>query len=242
MKPGFRLGALLIALSLLPVCATAGSGGMLSGSGNVVEDVRELTGFSALVLRAPVDVTLKAAEAERVTLRGDDNLLPLIETKVVDGRLEIGTRRGAWFSLRRPIRATVEFKRIDAIRIAGAGDVRADTIRTPVLEIVIRGSGDVRIDQIEADALAVSVAGSGDLIARGRAAKVGVVIEGSGDVDIAGVEAKQAAIRIQGSGDVKVHATDFLDAESVGSGDVRYRGAPQVRKTQRGSGTVAPMN
>lgn len=241
MKPRSRLAALLIALTLLPAYASAGSGGMVSGSGNAVDDVRVLSGFSALVLRAPVDVVLKAGDTERVTLHGDDNLLPLIETQVVNGRLEINTRRRAWFSLRRPLKATVEFKRIDAIHIAGAGDVRADTVKTPVLEIVIRGSGDVRIDQVEADALAVSVAGSGDVVARGRAAKVGVVIEGSGDVDVAGVEAQQAAIRIHGSGDVKVNASEVLEAETAGSGDVRYRGTPQVRKTLRGSGTVAPL-
>jgi hypothetical protein len=235
------LALLMIGLAILPVRATAGSGAMVSGSGNVVDDTRALSGFSVLVLRAPVDVTLKAGDTERVTLRGDDNILPLIETKIVGGRLEISTRRKASFSMQRSIKATVEFKRIDAIRIAGSGDVRADTIKTPVLEIEIRGAGDVKIDQVEADALAVSVAGSGDVAAKGRAAKIGVVVDGSGDVDVAGVEAKQAAVRIHGSGDVKVHATDVLEAESVGSGDVRYRGSPQVRKTVRGSGAVAPL-
>jgi len=249
------LAALLFGLASVPAQAadgetavhvglfglTYGNGPRTSGSGRVVDETRALVGFTALVLSAPVDVTLKAGNSERATVRADDNLLPLIETRVIDGRLEIGIKSGASFRTRHPLKATVEFKQLDAIRIKGSGDVRADTIKAPVLEIAIGGSGDVTIDQVEVDALAVSVHGSGDVIARGRAVSVGVVVDGSGDVDVAGVEARQAAVRIRGSGDVKVNAADTLEVDVSGSGDVRYRGLPQIKKKVRGSGTVAPM-
>ena len=212
-----------------------------SGSGRTGEEKRALPAFSALELRAPVDVTLKAASVEQATLRADDKVLPLIETRVVDGRLEITLKRGMSISTRQRAEVTVEFKQLNAIRIRGSGDVRADAIRTPVLEIVVGGAGDVRLDDVDLNALAVSVAGSGDVTARGRANSVGVVIESSGDVDLGGVQAKQAAIRINGSGDVTVSAAEALDVDLDGSGDVRYRGSPQIKKRVRGSGSVAPL-
>jgi len=217
------------------------SGASVRGSGNQAEETRTLSDYSAIEVKAPVGVVLKAGSTERVTVSADDNILPLIETKVIDGRLEIATKRGVSFSTRHPIKATVEFRQLNAIRIKGSGDVRADVIKTPVLEIVIGGSGDVTIDRVDVDALAVSVAGSGDVTARGRATSVGVVVEGSGDVDVAGVEAKQAAIKVRGSGDVKVNAAERLEVDIAGSGDVRYRGLPQVNKRIRGSGSVAPL-
>ncbi len=220
---------------------TFGGGPRVTGSGHVIEEVRPLSGFSALVLRAPVDVTLKAGAAERITLRADDNIMPLIVTRVINGELEIDTKSRTSFSTRTPLKATVEFKQLNAIRIKASGDVRADTIKTPVLEIVIGGSGDVAIDRVDIDALAVSVSGSGDLVARGRASSVGVVVEGSGDVKLADVEAKEAAVRIRGSGDVTVNAAERLEVDLAGSGDVRYRGSPRVTKKVRGSGSVEPL-
>jgi uncharacterized Zn-binding protein involved in type VI secretion len=217
------------------------SGASVRGSGTQIEETRVLSGYSALVLDAPIDVTLKAGSTERVTLRADDNILPLIETKVIDGRLEIVTRSGVSFSTRHPPKATVEYKQLNAIRMKGSGDVRADVIKAPVLELVIGGSGDVIIDRVEVDVLGISAAGSGDVTARGRAKRVGVVVEGSGDVDVAGVEATEAAVRVRGSGDVKVDAAERLEVDVSGSGDVRYRGLPQVKKKVRGSGSVAPL-
>ena len=217
------------------------SGASVRGSGTPIEETRILSGYSGLVLNAPIDVTLKAGSTERVTLRADDNILPLIETKVVDDRLEIGTRSGVSFSTRHPLKATVEFKQLNAIRMKGSGDMRADVIKAPVLELVVGGSGDVTIDRVEVDVLGISVAGSGNVTASGRAKRVGVVVEGSGDVDVAGVEARQAAVRVRGSGDVKVDAAEHLEVDVSGSGDVRYRGLPQVKKKVRGSGSVEPL-
>ncbi len=232
-----------LALAATPVLAAGlfDLGARIRGSGNAVDEVRPLSGFSALVLRAPVDVTLKAGSDERVTLHADDNIAPLIVTRVIDGALEIETRSGTSLSTRTPLKATVEFKQLNAIRIKGSGNVQADPIQAPVLEIAITGAGDVTLDRIDVGALAVSVAGSGDVTARGRARSVGVVVEGSGDVKLAEVEADQAAIRIRGSGDVLVNAAQSLEVDLAGSGDVRYRGAPRLTKKVRGSGTVEPM-
>jgi hypothetical protein len=218
-----------------------GSGSRVQGSGRLIEETRAVSGFAELELRAPVAVTLKSGASERVTVQGDENIVPLIQTRVVDGRLEIGTRRGALFVTRQPIKATVEFTQLNAIRVRGSGDVRGDLVRTAVLQIVIGGSGGVAIDRIEVNALAVSVAGSGDVVARGRAESVGVVVEGSGDVKLADVEAKQAAVRIRGSGDVAVNAVDRLEVDLAGTGDVRYRGSPRIRKQVHGTGSVAPL-
>jgi len=38
-----------------------------------------------------------------------------------------------------------------------------------------------------------------------------------------------------------VHATESLQVDIAGSGDVRYRGEPKVSKKVAGSGDVAPL-
>lgn len=230
---------------VLPVGATTivvgGAGPRVEGSGNLAEDVRAVSGFSKLELRGPVNVQLRHADVERVTLRGDDNILPLIETRVEGGRLIVGARKDAAFRTRNRLTAVVEFTQLDGVLIRGSGDVRADRVQAAIFDGTIQGAGDVSITELTADTVALSVSGSGNFKARGRAGTLGIVIEGSGDVSVEDLQAKTVAVRIAGSGDARVHATDRLQVRIAGSGDVRYRGAPQIEKKVSGSGDVRPL-
>jgi hypothetical protein len=237
--------AWLVGLVLAWVAAPAwAAGGVdpIKGSGQVAAETRAVTGFSGLVVDGPIDVTLKAGGVERLTVRADDNVLPLIETTVVGGKLMLATRKNASFRTRNPLQVTVEYKEMNSITLRSSGDLRGDAIRGSVFDVSIRGSGDVLLDRLEVNALAVSIAGSGNVIVRdGRADSVGVVIEGSGDARLDGLEARAAAVRVRGSGDARVFATQTLQVDIAGSGDVRYRGEPALSKRVAGSGEVVPL-
>jgi hypothetical protein len=220
---------------------TGGSGPRVNGSGVVAEEVRAITGFSSLAVNSAVDVRLKAGTAERVTVRADDNIVPLIDTRVDNGRLIVGVQPGVSYRTRHAPVVTVEFVQMNGVQILGSGDVRADVIKAQVFEVSVRGSGDVFVERIDSNVLAVSITGSGDVTARGRADSVAVHVDGSGDARLDGVEARQAAVRIRGSGDVRVHAVESLRVDIAGSGDVRYRGTPQLMKKVAGSGDVLPL-
>lgn len=244
---------LLLAAALLPLAPARAAGAALpqlslfgssskrvEGSGRLIDDARPATGFTRLILQAPLDVRLRAAAADGIVVRADDNIAPLIETQVKDGTLTIGLRPGASFRTHGKIVITVQARRIDAVVLRGSGDLRADRIETDVFEATLQGSGDIAIERLAARAVAVSVAGNGDFRAAGSAETLGVVIDGSGDVHCFDLPARQVAVRIRGSGDARVHATGELKVDIDGSGDVRYRGSPQVSRAIRGSGSVEP--
>ncbi|HTT10867.1 MAG TPA: head GIN domain-containing protein [Burkholderiaceae bacterium] len=226
----------------LAATVVVGSGSMVDGSGTMIDDARAVSGYTRVVVSAPVEVQLKHTGAEKAVVHADDNIATLIETRVEGGWLHIETTKDVSFRTRNKIFVVVEFKQLDALRVDGSGDVLADDIKAGIFEGVIHGSGNVRIARLEADTVAVSIAGSGNFNARGRADKVGFVIEGSGDVLAEDLLAKSAAVRIAGSGDARVNATETLQARIAGSGDVRYRGSPQVDKKIAGSGEVKPLH
>lgn len=243
MQSGAIRRAPIVALALAVAWppASAGGGARVEGSGHVAEEVRVVSDFSKLELAAPIDVQLRNTGGQRITLRGDDNILPLVQTRVENGRLVVEVRKDASFRTRNRLTAVVEFKQLDGVSIRGSGDVRADRIKAAIFAGTIRGSGDVSIDDLTADTVALSIAGSGNFTARGRAGTVGAVIDGSGDVRVQDLEAKTVAVRISGSGDAHVHATERLAVRIAGSGDVLYRGSPQVEKKIAGSGEVRPL-
>jgi len=235
------LGGSLVANTALAATLIVNGGSVIEGSGKVAEEARSVAGYSRLLLSGPMDVQLKHSGAEKVVVRADDNIVPLIDTRVEGGKLIVETKQGASFRTRNKIVVLVDFKQLDAVFLHGSGDVLADDIKAGIFEGTIKGSGNVKIGKLDADTVAISIAGSGNFDARGRAGKVGVVIEGSGDVRVEDLQAKSAAVRIAGSGDTLVNASESLQARISGSGNVRYRGNPQVEKKVEGSGSVTPM-
>lgn len=245
----------LLAAALLPAAARAatepaargllalfdGADRQLKGSGRVVEDVRNVTGFNRLVVQAPIDVRVQMADGDRVAVHADDNVAPLIETFVKGGALVIGLRPNASYRTQTRVQVKVQARAMHGVLMRGSGELRADRVATEVFEATIQGAGDIRIGSVQANAVAVSIAGSGDFRAAGSANSVGVVIDGAGDVYCDELQAQQVAVRIRGTGDARVHASTELKVDIDGAGDVRYRGAPRITKSIRGSGSVEPL-
>jgi hypothetical protein len=235
------------ALAQPAVVAVAGtvvvgsSSNRVKGSGREADEVRPMEPFNAIRATGPIDLILKASDREQVTVHFDDNLLAVIETRVVADdapTLEIGLAPEASFRSSNTPKVTVEFKSLNAIALRGSGDVRADVLRSPTMAIAIAGGSDVRVDRMDVDVLGVSIGGSGDFSAAGRAAEQGYNIAGSGDIRAADLVGQTVKVRIAGSGDVRVHAEQLLDVALAGSGDVIYRGTPVIRKSVAGSGEV----
>lgn len=217
------------------------SSGRVEGSGRVVDDERSLSGFSRMIVNGPIDVRVRAADEDRVSVHADDNIAPLIEASLAGGALVLGVRAGASFRTRSSVEVRVQARRLEGVVLRGSGDVRVDRVDADVFEATLQGSGDIVVESLRATAVAVSLAGNGDVRIKGTAGSVGVVIDGSGDVHCADLPAPQVAVRIRGSGDVRVHATEELKVDIDGSGDVHYRGAPKITKAIRGSGSVRPL-
>jgi hypothetical protein len=238
-----RILAICLTLGVVaaPTSTDATSRGRISGSGEIVEQERAITGFEAVRLGGAIDVRLKPSDRERVTVRADDNLLDLIETTLIPGpipALQIDLRSGTSLRVRRRPLVTVEFVKLTELTVRGSGNLRAEQIRGDQLAVSIAGSGDVRIDSLEVDALAVMIAGSGDFRATGRADQQGYRISGTGDVSAGGLVGRVVKLGLAGSGDATVHASDTLEVDIAGSGDVRYRGSPRIVQRIAGSGRV----
>lgn len=237
------LGACIAACLAGPGLAMAGSwswgGEQVQGSGRIVKQDRQVSGFSGLSLGTPGRVELRIGNSESVTVEADDNVLPLIETVVEDGVLKIRPARRNLALKGTAIRVVVQARSIERLSLGGSGSIHADPLRARGLDIDVGGSGSIRLNGVDAGTLSVSLAGSGDVeAAGGNVDKLSVSIKGSGDVDLGRVQAGSASVSVAGSGDAVVAARNRLGVSIAGSGDVKYYGDPQVSKSVAGSGEV----
>jgi hypothetical protein len=188
-----------------------------------VVETREVGAFRAFSLAAPIDVDLALADRESVTLEGDEKLIARLEAVVEDGVLKLRTRRGMEWNWQwgptEGVRARVTAKRLDAVSISGAGDIRVSELRGESVALTISGSGDVDVRG-------------------GRVGSLDVTISGSGDIRSPRLEAQRVSVSISGSGDATVWARESLSVKVAGSGDVRFYGDPALQSRIAGSGEV----
>lgn len=196
-------------LAALPLAAPAAE----------TRETRTVGEFTGIAVSAPIDVHVTQGGGPTVTLEGDAEALARIETVVESGRLRIRTRPGERSrSWSRKVTARVTARRIEALSIAGSGDIIAPALTGESLDVSIAGSGDVRVG--------------------GKVAGLTASIAGSGDIRAGELEAQRVKVTIAGSGDAVVHARQALSVNVAGSGDVRYHGDPAVEQTILGSGSV----
>ena len=195
------------------------------GSGVVKEESRAVANFSKLVLALPATVTVSQGPTESLTITTDDNLLPLMTTRVAGDELIIEGDKSRGFSTKREIKIRLTVKALNAISINGSGDVNGDQLKSDKFDIAIAGSGDVKFKSIRADQFRIGIKGSGDVTVDALESKsVDASIHGSGDIKLSSVQAGQVSISVNGSGDVYAAGNaDKVDIEIMGSGDVRTR-------------------
>lgn len=194
-----------------------GDGDSVQGSGDVVTESRDVAGFDEIAVFGSGEVIVDVTGEESLTIEAEDNVMPLLETEVRNGVLELEVEGNV--STTRDIKYTITAATLQGVSIAGSGDVTATGI--------------------EGDEFAVEIAGSGDVSPAGTVTALSVEIAGSGRYQGENLEAVTATVEVAGSGDVVVNATGELDIDVAGSGNVEYIGTPTVSQSVSGSGEVS---
>lgn len=205
---------MLIAVVALAACNEFGSG--VRGSGTVVTESREVSGFSEVVLGGSGDVVVTVDGTESLTIEAEDNIMPLLTTEVSNGRLELGAESS--ISPTQGITYTISAAAMEGVTVSGSGVVVVTGIDEESFEVRISGSGNVEPSGTTND-LTVTVSGSGNYEGEGLVAAIG-------DVEVSG------------SGNAMVNVTDVLDATISGSGNIDYIGDPDVSSSISGSGNL----
>ena len=223
-----------------------GSGERIKGSGEVTSEMRDPGAFDGVSMSGGFKVLIRQASASKVELKAEKNLLPYIETKIVEGSkgrtLEIGVKKGYNISSSVTPQLVLDMPQLRLVSIAGSGDVKIEPMKTGAVDVSIAGSGDLKFEQLQSERLDISVAGSGDVRGSGKTGMLKVSVAGSGDVKLRGMEAEEAKVSISGSGDAEINAIKKLHISVAGSGDVGYVGSPEISTSIAGNGKVKKLN
>jgi hypothetical protein len=213
---GLVLGAATL-VTMVAVSACDGGVFGVRGSGNVITESRDVSGFNQIAVLGSGNVVVDVNGSESLTVEAEDNIMPLLKTEVRNGRLELSVESS--ISPTVEVKYTITAATLDGLSISGSGNVAATGIDAEAFDVEIRGSG--KVEPVgTAETLTLGISGSGRYAGEGLIASVGTV-------------------RVSGSGDAVVHVTDDLDAEVAGSGSVKYIGEPSLTTSISGSGDIS---
>jgi len=212
----YGLVACLVALSIFAGCSF--KLGAVRGSGIVKTESREVGRFSSISSKSVGKVTVQQTGKESLTITADDNILPLLESRVADNVLYLTIAKDTNMNPTKPIEFVVEVKSLESLNIDGVGSIKAKGIQGKRLSVSLDGVGSM------------TIAGSVDVL--------DLSLSGVGSFHGEEFKTKQAKVRHSGVGSAVVNVSDHLDATVSGVGSVEYIGSPQVQKSGRGVGSV----
>jgi Putative auto-transporter adhesin, head GIN domain len=207
-----------VSLTLFTGCIFNLGGSGVRGSGIVKTESRSVNGFSSIAFKSEGKVTVQQTGKESLTIRAEENLLPLLESHVTDHILSINTVNNANINPTKSIEFVIEVKSLEGFNMKGVGHIEAKGIQGKHLTIALTGAGDMTIE--------------------GSADSLDLNLEGVGNYEGEGFKTKQAKVHSEGVGSAVLNVSDQLDASVSGIGAVEYIGSPTVRTSGQGLGHI----
>jgi hypothetical protein len=227
-----------------PFVSCYGVGGSVRGSGVIVSETRDVPAFDGVSIDYPAVVTIRPGDTPSVTVEADDNLLPQLTTRVVDGTLHIESSGIEWsrrVTPSREVRINLTVKDLGRIDLSSAGSVKVEGLNSVALKISVSGAGSMALSHLTVQSLTLDLSGAGSVTADGTAQSITLDVSGLGSFNGGALEAQNATVDISGLGGANLWVKLHLTANISGTGSVSYYGSPQVNKDVSGLGSVRKL-
>ena len=224
----------LAILLALPSCIIDGWDQGISGKGNVVEEVRDIDGFTGVKVSSGIDVYLSQGNNFEVKVEADENLHEVILTELEGNMLLVKTER---MNIRnaKSKKVHVTLPELTALKISSAGDLVGQTrFSCEDLRISVSSAGDLSIE-VEAGRIDLDISSSGDVSLSGSAEEFNVSLSSAGDLNAFDLLAAKVDVNVSSAGDARVHATEEISMSASSAGNIYYRGDAKVMHSQSSS-------
>ena len=189
-----------------------------TGSGTMKLEKRSVPAFAAVDVSGAYEVEIVVQQEQTLEVEGDDNLLPLIKTEVKNGVLNINNEKG--FSTKHRLRVRISVPSLDAVSTSGASNIVASNVKSDDFKIDASGAGKMQIS--------------------GETKTLEVDISGAGEIDAKDLRAQKVSINSSGAAQADVYASEELNADVSGAGNVNYYGNPKtVNEDRSGAGSIS---
>jgi len=233
---------LLFSVITFSAFTIVGNNEKVRGSGNIKEEARSEGPFRSIRTSGSYNVYITQGAKHDIRIEADDNLLPLIITKVSGNDLEIYTKKGYDIKPSKTINVYVTLDQLEELSSSGSGGFYSkNKLKGGNVKFSFSGSTNTELD-LNANDLHVEVSGSSHLNLKGSIPATRYDISGSADVEALDLQSDNANISISGSGKLDVAVAKKLDLSVSGMGKVRYKGSPVINQSSSGMAKISKID
>jgi hypothetical protein len=234
----FKMLILLLLVALMAGCIPPLT--MITGSGNVVTQEPDITGFDKVDAGHAFRVKISQSETYSVVVRIDDNLLDELVLDKTGSTLRIGLKPGVGVR-NATLQAEVTMPELAGLDLSGASRGTITGFQSAeYLDVGVSGASRLSGD-IEAGDARFSASGASEVVLSGSAADVSLDASGASTIDLADFPVADARVDASGASRVTVDASGRLDADASGASHVYYLGNPMLgRVDTSGASSVKP--
>ena len=191
----------------------------VNGAGPIVSQTLDLTTLTGFDFQVGGQVTAIAGETQQVMVRGEENVIDLLNRDVVNGIWDIGFTECVQNISEFRVEVTVP--ELDYVELSGAGTINAET---------------------EASNIDAILSGAGTVTLTGQTTSQQTTLSGSGTIEAFDLATEETSVLLTGQGTVNVTANERLNVDLVGAGAVFYKGDPEKNVRITGAGSVVDAN
>jgi hypothetical protein len=185
-------------------------GDRVTGSGNSASERRDVAGFNEVEVSGAFQVEIVAGKDFSVELQADDNILPLIQTKVDGGTLQI--------------------ELVQSVRSKSEMNVR---ISAPNIERVqSSGAAKINASGIKNEQFSIDTSGASKIVLNGETAKLDIDVSGASNIDAEQLVSGTVNIDSSGASKIAVNAKDEIRTQASGASRITYMGDPKTVESQ----------
>ncbi len=220
----FRVVLVSVLLSFTAACTYAidqlEEGARTIGSGTTMEEACDVPDFSEIGLADALQAEIAVGFDQQVLVRSDDNIVPLIETEVADGRLYVGlAERAGVVSPKSGLEVEIQVPELVSLTASGASHATVTGVAAPSFVVDASGASHVTLS--------------------GRTGELQLEASGASKVMALALQATTAAVVCSGASRAEVDASDSVDVNASGASHVCYVEGPVVTQNSSGASTVS---
>lgn len=217
-----------------------GVGETITGSGKLITETRPVSGVSRVELMIDANLEIQQGSQESLLVTGDDNILPVLQTNVVGGKLNIRYQPQVNIRGLHQLKLVLTVKDLSGLRLSSSGTVKVDPLTTGNFDIDLTSSCNLNIQGIQADRITTNITSSGDITIQGISNSLVLHVTSSGNFQAGDLKVQEANVSLTSSGDVTLWVVESLDVDLSSSGNVAYYGNPAIRQDISSSGRLIP--
>lgn len=178
--------------------------GSEKGSGNVVKQGRDVSGFTQVDVSNSIQVEITARKDFSVEVEADDNLLPLVKTEVRNGILRIET--DGRYNSRNPIIVRVSAPNVEDLDVSGASKVYLSNLHNDSLKVHSSGASKIKVE--------------------GNTINLEIETSGASKIDAENLKSENVSVDASGASNVSVSVSNDLKVDASGASNISYIGKP----------------